>query len=398
MSAKISVILPVYNVDQWISQTIQSLRAQTFQEWEAIFVIDGSEDSSENIVRFHMETDSRLKIITQSNKGQGAARDLGVEIAMGEYIFFLDPDDMIPPSALTNAYARAISTGADIIVGDYIEFKDGSDPNLIDRHASELFHRHFSQYNQLFYRNDITDLRFFYHGLYFMVVWMKLFKRDTWLKNSIKAPVGLTMGEDFMTVKKMLFLNSSVTALDSVLVYYRKRPNSSTTLRSEKAFDIFASFNFTRDMYRELSLDEIEIANMHAAYLDWFYTHLIKFTPYSKMYQFYKEICRYRDVFLSNDARLGALGTSHVVAFKATVLPGPLGFTAWLIILGSKDLVKVVIIWCVKLFSLLLPKLLHGKFEAFLIRIADQFKNRRSLQNFALQLHHHFKRQSNDKD
>jgi len=105
---KISIILPVYNVERWLDETVCSIQAQTLQEWEAIFVIDGSPDRSEESLQRYAAADQRIKIIKQENQGQGAARDHGVEHAEGEYLFFLDPDDLIPPHALEKAFERAL--------------------------------------------------------------------------------------------------------------------------------------------------------------------------------------------------------------------------------------------------------------------------------------------------
>ena len=396
MIPKISIILPVYNVERWLDETVQSIQAQTLQEWEAVFVIDGSPDKSNEILQHYASTDERIIIIKQENQGQGAARDHGVKHAKGDYLFFLDPDDLIPPNALDEAYKRALATNADIIVGDYIEFKDGTRPSLIDQKASNEFHRYFSQYgDKMFYRRDISGNNFFYHSLYFMVVWMKLFKRETWLENEIKAPVGLTMGEDFMTVKKMLLLHSSIATVDAVLIYYRKRENSSTTLRSEKAFGIFESFDFTRRMYEEIGMDRVETSYMHAAYLDWFYAHLTRFTPFTKMYEFYKNIKESRKYFLINSLDQSLLGRRRIAAIKATSLPGLFGFGAYLILMSNThNFFKVLAVQSITLVGRLLPNPIHKKINSLLIKIANHLQHKPASHRALQKVIYHFQRKT----
>lgn len=394
MQLKVSIILPVYNVEQWLDETIHSIQEQTLPEWEAIFVIDGSTDRSEEIIARYAEEDKRLKIFKQENRGQGAARDFGVENARGDYLFFLDPDDLIPPNAIQVAYQRAIDANADIVVGDYIPFKDGRQPTLSPHSAGAEFHHAFSKYGQdIFYRTDITDQRFFYHGLYFMVVWMKLFKRATWLQNEIKAPAGLSMGEDFMTVKKMCFLQSKICTVDAVLIYYRKRANSSTTLRSEKAFGIFTSFQYTRSMYQEMLLSSYETSLMYAAYMDWFYSHLIQFTPYSSMYRFYQIIKKTRFEFFDSKIDHSVLGWKRSMAMRATCLPSVLGFAAYLILMWDmKGTVKLVIVKTILFSGKILPAPLHRQVLRYLVWLQLRLDHKPLMQKIMRKVIFHFQK------
>lgn len=300
----ISVILPVYNAEPWIGACIESIQAQTLKEWEAIFVIDGSPDGSEDLIRQFSEHDPRIRIMVQENKGQGAARDAGVAHARGAYLFFLDPDDLIPLDALKVAYAKAIDSKADIVVGDYTSFEDGDSVSLNPSLASPYFRGHFECMPPIFQRDDMRDDKFFYHSLYFMVAWMKLFKAETWRQHHIRAPEGITMGEDMVAVKQMTFVSSRICVVDQVLVLYRRRRGSATTKRSRKAFGIFESYHAMRDMCGRLDLPRKEIALMHVAYFHWFRQHLIRFTPITLWPAFYCEARKtLRDFDIDADKR-----------------------------------------------------------------------------------------------
>ncbi len=113
---KISVIVPVYNVEKYLGECIDSVRAQTMTDWELILVNDGSPDNSDKICRDYASRDSRIKYIVQENAGVSAARNNGMKHATGDYLFFLDSDDAICPIFLEHAYNNAIGENADIVI------------------------------------------------------------------------------------------------------------------------------------------------------------------------------------------------------------------------------------------------------------------------------------------
>ena len=96
---KISVVIPVYNVEKYLEQCLDSVIAQSFEDIEVICVNDGSTDSSLEILKRYADNDSRIKIISQKNKGAGAARNVGIENAAGEYVYFMDSDDYLNADA-----------------------------------------------------------------------------------------------------------------------------------------------------------------------------------------------------------------------------------------------------------------------------------------------------------
>ena len=97
---KISIIIPIYKVEKYLQSCLDSVLAQTFKDWEAICVNDGSPDNSGKILTEYAKKDPRIKIITQNNQGPSVARNNGLKQANGKYIFFLDSDDFIHPQLL----------------------------------------------------------------------------------------------------------------------------------------------------------------------------------------------------------------------------------------------------------------------------------------------------------
>ena len=109
---KISVIVPVYNAEKWLRDALASLQAQTYTDFEAILVDDGSTDGSTEICRGVCERDGRFRLLMQENAGVSAARNAGIDAACGEWIAFMDADDVMPPDSLDVMAEHARKIGA----------------------------------------------------------------------------------------------------------------------------------------------------------------------------------------------------------------------------------------------------------------------------------------------
>ena len=96
----VSIVIPCYNGEATIGETLQSIQQQAFQDWEAIAVNDGSTDGSADLIRQHQVSDSRIQLIEQENQGPSAARNLGLAVAKGKFVNFLDADDLLLPDML----------------------------------------------------------------------------------------------------------------------------------------------------------------------------------------------------------------------------------------------------------------------------------------------------------
>ena len=112
---KVSVIVPIYNADKYLKECIESLLNQTYTNLEIICLNDGSTDSSTKICKELSETDNRIILIEKENTGVSATRNLGLKIASGEYIMFLDADDFLEPNAIEIALNTGIEYGAEIV-------------------------------------------------------------------------------------------------------------------------------------------------------------------------------------------------------------------------------------------------------------------------------------------
>ena len=121
---QISIIMPVYNAATHLAEALESVRAQTFKDWECICIDDGSTDSSEDILSRFVSTDARFRVMRRPNAGPGAARNLGLANVRTSFFFFMDADDALHPRALERLVAVAAETGADVVSSAFSTSKE----------------------------------------------------------------------------------------------------------------------------------------------------------------------------------------------------------------------------------------------------------------------------------
>ena len=287
---KVSIILPVYNVENWIKQSIDSILSQTLTNWEAIFVIDGSTDASLEIIRNFAAKDERCNLIIQPNQGQGAARNNGVSAAKGKYLLFLDPDDLLSTNALQVLVSAAEGADADVVFGDFVEFLDESDYEISTGKASANFFITFVNLKSPFNPSHITDNPNFYRSIYFSALWGKLYRREKWVDLGIIAPTGITMAEDFLPLKKMIFGSERISLSPNIVYHYRKRSGSATTKRTKAALSIIKVYGLVVHEYEEMALSENDKRLMHENFIFLFWYHMIHYSPVRFHYIFARQI------------------------------------------------------------------------------------------------------------
>ncbi|WP_391116740.1 glycosyltransferase [Psychrobacillus sp. L3] len=130
---KVSVIVPIYNVEKYLRRSIESIQTQTLKDIQIILVNDGSTDNSLSICKEYQEKDNRIELIDKPNGGVSSARNAGLEVAKGEYIGFVDPDDWIDHNMYENLYQQIIEDDADVCMCNYIVENNGKSlSNLLD--------------------------------------------------------------------------------------------------------------------------------------------------------------------------------------------------------------------------------------------------------------------------
>ena len=121
---KVSIIIPVYNVEQYLPKCLDSIINQTLKDIEIICINDGSTDNSLSILKEYASKDDRMIIIDKENKGQGIARNLGIKKAKGKYIGFVDPDDWVDIQMFEKMYNQAQKLNSEIVICDLVKYQE----------------------------------------------------------------------------------------------------------------------------------------------------------------------------------------------------------------------------------------------------------------------------------
>ena len=186
---KVSVIVPVYNVERYVEECLDSLARQSLRECEFICVDDGSEDGSYRIIEAYAGRDKRFKLIRQENKGQAEARNMGIRAATGKYIAFLDSDDILKEKdALEELYGVAEKAQVDFLTydadcfyeSDILRETDNRDSYYIRKREYGVFPIGRELFCEMMEYNDFCD-----------AVWVLFLRRDWILSNNLWFPVGL---------------------------------------------------------------------------------------------------------------------------------------------------------------------------------------------------------------
>ena len=256
---KVSVIIPVYNVDSFIRRNVRSLFGQTMEEVEFLFVNDATPDNSMDIIREELEEFPQrkpfVKILDhEKNKGLPAARNTGLSVACGEFVYHCDSDDWVEPDMLQKMYDTASGKEADIVYCDFfLSFEKNerymSNPDYLT--AEEMLKRGFLG------------------GMMKYNVWNKIVRRTLYSDNGIQFPEGHPMGED-MTMILLAASAERVAHVPEALYHYVKLNEKaySNTFSQKKLDDIrfnvdrtvsFLEGKFGKSLEKEISLFKLSI-------------------------------------------------------------------------------------------------------------------------------------------
>lgn len=209
---KISVIIPLYNVEQYVRECLDSVVNQTFRDLEIICVNDGSTDGTLAILEEYAAKDSRIRVITQKNEGQGEAKNVGLSAATGDYIQFVDSDDYLDLNACQTAYSKAVETKSDMTMFLFQFFG--------------AFEKRSSDSIQTFPSELITDIeKIQYEIINWQTAWSNLFLRSFIEKNNLRYHKGLLF-DDVPFVIKAALLANKIAIVPQPLYYYRQRDES----------------------------------------------------------------------------------------------------------------------------------------------------------------------------
>lgn len=222
---RVSVIVPVYQVEQYLPRCLDSILAQTFEDFELILVNDGTKDGCPAIMADYAQRDSRIRQVHKENGGLSSARNAGLDVARGEYIAFVDSDDYIAPDLLADAVAAADRDSAQLVLFNYrLVTDDGEQDAYLDFEDETIC---LKQYGlaEYFYRYWMP----YKHG---QEAWCRLYRRDVIEKNGLRyAPNKEVFAEDTLFSAMYLMHVTTLTALKKPYVYYVQRGDSIMSMR-----------------------------------------------------------------------------------------------------------------------------------------------------------------------
>lgn len=221
MNPKVSIIIPVYNLERYIGKTLKSVLGQTYTNLEVIVIDDHSSDNTLSVI--HRFSDKRLRVIKQEkNMGVSKARNVGISSAIGEYIQFVDGDDLLENNAIEKLIRIAISNKSDIVCFNLKVISDG------ENHLSLREKRYSKQNTEQQIVNNQGALKLLFLDKIKHTPPTYLFKRKLWCDSNIQFPTDRQYGEDFATIYKVLDVADTVVVIPDRLYYYVQRPSSST--------------------------------------------------------------------------------------------------------------------------------------------------------------------------
>ncbi len=219
----ISIIVPVYNVAQYLPQCVESILNQTYRDLEVILVDDGSTDGSDLLCDRFMGNDSRIIVVHKKNGGLTSARNAGLAIAHGDWVMHVDSDDFISQVMIEEMLALANRDHSDVVIGGLQLFWDDRDtvkaisPINWDSDKLDSINRYIS--------SDWTCLC------------GTMAKRSLYTEHNLKSPDGITWCEDFHLMVRLIYFAKKVSTIDKPYYQYRQRTTSMMNSWSDKMID-----------------------------------------------------------------------------------------------------------------------------------------------------------------
>lgn len=259
-SPLVSIIMPVYNVEEFLEQGLDTLIQQTLKRIEIICVDDGSTDRSLEILNEYAARDKRVRVFTQQNKYAGAARNLGLSHARGEYVVFLDSDDFFAKGLAEQAYTAGKLANADVVLYGAKHYNNKTGEY---KDAKWLLNAMFAPKKQPFsYKDCPNDI----YRITTPCPWTKMFRRDFVLKSGLQFQHTQNSNDLFFTYSSIAMAERIVT-LDKPLVYYRVGlENNLQTTKNRHPLCFYEAYRAWHDKLAELGiLDEVRQSYVNIA-------------------------------------------------------------------------------------------------------------------------------------
>lgn len=226
----VSIILPVFNAERFLSQCLDSILRQTYQDWELIAVDDGSKDGSIEILKSYEKRDNRIHIISKENEGVSIARNVALEQTHGDYIYFVDSDDIVMPEALMILVKAMDSNKATFVKSDFLP---------IDEQGKQVFINK-KQVIRRRYDGKVMDSEKFFKKILMKesFLWTCLFRKDIIVKNHIQFIPHCRLMEDAAFVVDYLLYSDRDVYKDACIYGYRKYEGTASAVNKDYTEDM----------------------------------------------------------------------------------------------------------------------------------------------------------------
>ena len=242
---KVSVVVPAYNVEKYIKKSLDSILNQTLRELEIICVNDGSTDNTKKILEEYAEKDNRIKIINKENGGLSSARNVGMQVAIGEYLGFVDSDDWIEPQMYEKLYEKAKADNSEMVICSVYKYDDKAKQVVNDDKYYTLGYFPDEYFKSPFNHNETKDFLLQIP----VMAWNKIYKRDFIEQKGAQFPEGFIF-EDGPFFFLIYFDMKRVSLVREQLYYYRvNRPHSIIDKGGKNYVDII---HITELLYKEM--------------------------------------------------------------------------------------------------------------------------------------------------
>lgn len=244
----VSVIVPVFNAEEYLPQFLACLDAQVLRDFEVVIIDDGSSDASLALLEDYAALHKNVVLIRQENRGAGVARNVGLERACGEYVVFVDADDEFSPIYLSNVYAKAAQENADIVVHGVTVLADGVS---VESYPAVCRSPQFKGRNVFSWR-DAPKRVLSLSGTH--ATWSRMYRRDFLLENGLLYPEITTNSDWPFSVLAIYYAERIAWLSEAPYVHIRRLDNNSITARKRTAhmLDVFGACEFALQGARQL--------------------------------------------------------------------------------------------------------------------------------------------------
>lgn len=237
---KVSVIVPIYNMEKYLGKCLDSLVGQTLKDIEIIAINDGSKDSSLDILNKYTKKYKNIRVFDNKNQGISKTRNFGIEKAKGEFITFIDSDDYVEKNMLELMYKKAVNDNLEVVVCDYYKYFEPTD-KYVETKIADFLNTTIKENKKLLFEINQSP-------------WNKLYKKELIERVKYRFPENVKY-EDFGYIPILLTEAKKIGKVNAPLNYYLIRDNSETTTIDKRVFDIFKILDILYEYFKKKKIE-----------------------------------------------------------------------------------------------------------------------------------------------